>query len=89
MGEELDLLRIAMYGSWERALFPGLTKDEEILLRKRQQVKGFRCAQPSLAESLRFTIYAIRLFQLLARFQARHSSINFGAAHGYGCSRLR
>ena len=41
-GKNWILLPNAMYGSWERALFPGLTKDEEILLRKRQQVKGFR-----------------------------------------------
>ena len=41
-GKSWILLPNAMYGSWERALFPGLTKDEEILLRKRQQVKGFR-----------------------------------------------
>jgi 5'-nucleotidase (lipoprotein e(P4) family) len=41
-GKSWILLPNAMYGSWERALFPGLTKDEEILLRKRQQVKGFK-----------------------------------------------
>jgi acid phosphatase len=41
-GKSWILLPNAMYGSWERALFPGLTKDEEILSRKRQQVKGFR-----------------------------------------------
>ena len=41
-GKSWILLPNAMYGSWERAIFPGLTKDEEILLRKRQQVKGFR-----------------------------------------------
>jgi 5'-nucleotidase (lipoprotein e(P4) family) len=41
-GKSWILLPNAMYGSWERALFPGLTKDEEILLRKRQQIKGFR-----------------------------------------------
>jgi 5'-nucleotidase (lipoprotein e(P4) family) len=41
-GKSWILLPNSMYGSWERALFPGLTKDEEILLRKRQQVKGFR-----------------------------------------------
>lgn len=41
-GKSWILLPNAMYGSWERALFPGLIKDEEILLRKRQQVKGFR-----------------------------------------------
>ena len=41
-GKSWILLPNAMYGSWERALSPGLTKDEEILLRKRQQVKGFR-----------------------------------------------
>jgi hypothetical protein len=36
------LLPNPLYGSWERALFPGLTKDEEILKRKWEQVKGFR-----------------------------------------------
>jgi 5'-nucleotidase (lipoprotein e(P4) family) len=41
-GKSWILLPNAMYGSWERALFQGLTKDEEILSRKRQQVKGFR-----------------------------------------------
>ena len=41
-GKSWILLPNTMYGSWERALYPGLTKDEEILLRKRQQVKGFR-----------------------------------------------
>lgn len=41
-GKSWILLPNAMYGSWERALYPGLTKDDEILLRKRQQVKGFR-----------------------------------------------
>ena len=41
-GTSWILLPNTMYGSWERALYPGLTKDEEILSRKRQQVKGFR-----------------------------------------------
>jgi len=41
-GKSWILLPNAMYGSWERALFPGLTKDEEILLHKRQKVKGFK-----------------------------------------------
>jgi len=41
-GKSWILLPNPMYGSWERAIVPGLTKDEEILLRKRQQVKGFR-----------------------------------------------
>lgn len=41
-GKSWILLPNAMYGSWERALYPGLTKDEEVLLRKRQLVKGFR-----------------------------------------------
>ena len=40
-GKSWILLPNTMYGSWERALYSGLTKDEEILLRKRQQVKGF------------------------------------------------
>ena len=41
-GKSWFLLPNPLYGSWERALFPGLTKDEEILARKREQVKGFR-----------------------------------------------
>ena len=40
-GKSWILLPNPMYGSWERAIVPGLTKDEEILLRKRRQVKGF------------------------------------------------
>ena len=36
------LLPNPMYGSWERALYPGLTNDEEILRRKREQLKGFK-----------------------------------------------
>jgi acid phosphatase len=36
------LLPNPLYGSWERALYPGLTEDNEILARKRNQVKGFR-----------------------------------------------
>ena len=41
-GKSWILLPNAMYGSWERALYPGVAEDEAILLRKRQQVKGFR-----------------------------------------------
>lgn len=41
-GRSWILLPNPMYGSWERALYPGLTKDEEILQRKREQLKGFR-----------------------------------------------
>lgn len=41
-GKSWLLLPNPMYGSWERAIYPGLAKDEEILARKRQQVKGFR-----------------------------------------------
>jgi 5'-nucleotidase (lipoprotein e(P4) family) len=41
-GKTWILLPNPEYGSWERALTPGLTKDDEILLRKRELVKGFR-----------------------------------------------
>jgi predicted secreted acid phosphatase len=41
-GKSWILLPNAMYGSWERALYAGLTSDGEILQRKREQVKGFR-----------------------------------------------
>lgn len=41
-GKHWILLPNPLYGSWERALYPGLIKDEEILLRKREQVRGFR-----------------------------------------------
>ncbi len=41
-GRSWILLPNAMYGSWERALYAGLTKDEEILQRKRDQLTGFR-----------------------------------------------
>ena len=41
-GRSWILLPNPMYGSWERALFAGLTNDEEILRRKREQLKGFR-----------------------------------------------
>jgi 5'-nucleotidase (lipoprotein e(P4) family) len=41
-GKSWILLPNAMYGSWERALYPGVTNDDDILARKRQQVKGFR-----------------------------------------------
>jgi 5'-nucleotidase (lipoprotein e(P4) family) len=41
-GRSWILLPNAMYGSWERALYPGLTNDAEILQRKRAQLKGFR-----------------------------------------------
>jgi acid phosphatase len=36
------LLPNPLYGSWERALYPGLTDEREILARKRSLVKGFR-----------------------------------------------
>ena len=41
-GRSWILLPNPMYGSWERALYPGLTTDEEILQRKRELLKGFR-----------------------------------------------
>lgn len=41
-GRSWILLPNPMYGSWERAIFAGLTSDEEILQRKREQLKGFR-----------------------------------------------
>ena len=41
-GKSWILLPNPVYGSWERALYPGLTKDEEILARKREHLKGFR-----------------------------------------------
>ena len=41
-GKSWILLPNPMYGSWERALYPGLTADEEILRRKRELLKGFR-----------------------------------------------
>jgi acid phosphatase len=41
-GKRWILLPNAMYGSWERALFPGLIRDAQILERKREQLKGFR-----------------------------------------------
>jgi 5'-nucleotidase (lipoprotein e(P4) family) len=36
------LLPNAMYGSWERALYAGLTTDADILRRKRELLKGFK-----------------------------------------------
>jgi 5'-nucleotidase (lipoprotein e(P4) family) len=41
-GRAWVLLPNPLYGSWERALYPGLSEDNEILARKRSQVKGFR-----------------------------------------------
>jgi 5'-nucleotidase (lipoprotein e(P4) family) len=41
-GKAWVLLPNPLYGSWERALYPGLIQDNEILARKRSQVKGFR-----------------------------------------------
>jgi 5'-nucleotidase (lipoprotein e(P4) family) len=41
-GRNWILLPNPLYGSWERALYAGLTRDEEILQRKREQLKGFR-----------------------------------------------
>ena len=34
-----------VYGSWERALYPGVSADAEILRRKRDQVRGFKGSQ--------------------------------------------
>lgn len=45
-GKSWILLPNAMYGSWERAVYSGLTNDAEILQRKRQQLKGFRDPRP-------------------------------------------
>jgi 5'-nucleotidase (lipoprotein e(P4) family) len=41
-GRTWVLIPNPIYGSWERSLYPGLTKDEEILQKKRNTVKGFR-----------------------------------------------
>jgi 5'-nucleotidase (lipoprotein e(P4) family) len=41
-GRSWILLPNPVYGSWERALYAGLTNDAEILQRKRGQLKGFR-----------------------------------------------
>ena len=41
-GKNWILLPNAMYGSWERALFAGITDDAAILRRKREWLKGFR-----------------------------------------------
>ena len=41
-GRSWILLPNPTYGSWERALYPGITSDAEILQRKREQLKGFR-----------------------------------------------
>jgi 5'-nucleotidase (lipoprotein e(P4) family) len=41
-GRSWILLPNPSYGSWERALYQGLTNDREILLRKREQLTGFR-----------------------------------------------
>jgi 5'-nucleotidase (lipoprotein e(P4) family) len=41
-GRSWILLPNPMYGSWERALYPGSASDAEILQRKREQLKGFR-----------------------------------------------
>ena len=41
-GRSWILLPNPMYGSWERALYAGLTRDEDILRRKREVLKGFR-----------------------------------------------
>ena len=41
-GKNWILLPNVLYGSWERALYPGLTNDDEILQRKNEQLKGFR-----------------------------------------------
>jgi acid phosphatase len=39
-GRQWFLLPNPLYGSWDRALYPGLTEDAEILRRKRELVKG-------------------------------------------------
>jgi acid phosphatase len=41
-GKSWVLLPNPLYGSWERALYPGLTEDHQILARKRNQLRGFR-----------------------------------------------
>jgi acid phosphatase len=40
-GRQWFLLPNPMYGSWDRALYPGLTEDSEILRRKMELVDGF------------------------------------------------
>lgn len=41
-GSSWVLIPNPLYGSWERAIYPGLTQDPEILLKKRQVARGFR-----------------------------------------------
>jgi acid phosphatase len=41
-GRSWILLPNPLYGSWERALYAGLTQDNEILQRKRELLRGFR-----------------------------------------------
>jgi acid phosphatase len=41
-GRQWFLLPNPMYGSWDRALAPGVAEDPQILRRKRELVKGFR-----------------------------------------------
>ncbi len=41
-GESWILLPNPLYGSWERSLYPGLSDDEKILIKKREQVRGYR-----------------------------------------------
>jgi 5'-nucleotidase (lipoprotein e(P4) family) len=41
-GKSWIMLPNPLYGSWERAVYAGVTEDEDVLLRKRDQVKGFR-----------------------------------------------
>jgi acid phosphatase len=41
------LLPNPQYGSWERALYPGVSGDAEILAKKRSQVRGFAAAAAS------------------------------------------
>lgn len=44
-GREWIMIPNPVYGSWERALYPGVSGDAEILRRKRQQVRGFDARQ--------------------------------------------
>lgn len=41
-GTSWILLPNPQYGTWERALYPGITDDAAILRKKREEVKGFR-----------------------------------------------
>ena len=41
-GRDWILLPNPVYGSWDRALYPGVPDDDEVLQRKREAVRGFR-----------------------------------------------